>query len=126
MRLLLDTNALLWWGQAASRLPDRIRKHIAEPATETLFSIVSLWELVMKARSRDVTFDVLDVERRARAAGMVKVGIEVADLDAVMRLPLHHRDPFDHVIIAQAIRERAIVITSDRMFAHYDIEVLAI
>lgn len=80
----------------------------------------------MKARSRNIIFNVLDLEKRARAAGMGKVGIEVADLETVMRLPLHHRDPFDHVIIAQAMRARAAVITSDRMFARYRIEVVAI
>ena len=126
MKLLLDTNALIWLGQDHPRLTRAARDAIAAPTTVTLFSIVSLWEAAIKARAHGLAADPADLRRRALGADLTMLALTPAHLDALAQAPMLHRDPFDHLLIAQAMAEDATIVTADRMFPRYPFRLLAL
>jgi PIN domain nuclease of toxin-antitoxin system len=125
LRLLLDTNVLLWWALDEDAERSDAGRLIADPANEVLLSVVSLWEVVIKQRvaKLDIALDAL--LRLAEAQRFTRLGVEDRHLQALVRLPFHHRDPFDHLLIAQAIAEDAAFVTRDRAAARYPIIVVA-
>jgi PIN domain nuclease of toxin-antitoxin system len=123
MILLLDTHALLWWADASATLAETARRAIADPANDVLVSAASIWELSIKQDLGKLRFEV-DLETEIERAGFSGLPVTVADAVAAGRLPRHHRDPFDRMVIAQATRLDAIVVTRDRAFASYDVKVL--
>ncbi len=114
MRLLLDTHALLWWLANDAALGTQACKLVADPENEVLVSIVSLWEIVVKRRIGKLDVDIVDVARAIPRAGFSLLPISTVHLAELARLPLHHRDPFDHLLIAQAMAERATFVSEDR------------
>ena len=124
MRLLLDTHALLWWLADDPRLGPQARALIADPAHDVLLSAVSLWEIVVKVRIGKLVADVREVAEAAAAEGVALLPIEVPHLTALAALPAHHRDPFDHLLIAQAIAEDAAFLTADRNADAYRVRVI--
>ncbi len=121
MRLLLDTHALLWWLADDRRLGRRARALVADPGNDILASVVSLWEIVVKIRIGKLQADIGAIERQVAHEGFVRLPILPAHLASLAALPLHHRDPFDHLLIAQARSEGATLISDDRNFAAYHV-----
>lgn len=123
MILILDAHALLWWLADESRLAVPARRSIADPANDVLASAASIWELEVKrvAGRVDAPSDILDA---LRAAQIDALPVTAADAVEAARLPGHHRDPFDRMVIAQAMRLDALIVTRDREFAAYDVRVL--
>ncbi|MEO8274117.1 MAG: type II toxin-antitoxin system VapC family toxin, partial [Chloroflexota bacterium] len=116
MILLLDAHALLWWLSDDPRLSDPARRSIADPANTALASAASIWELEIKrvAGRVDAPSDILaDLER----AGIDALPMTASDAIEAARLPAHHRDPFDRMLIAQTQRLDGVVVTRDRAFA---------
>ena len=124
MRLLLDTHVLLWAIEDSPRLMPAIRAHIADQENEILFSMVSVWEAVIKIRVGKMHLDWRKLTPVALESGFRRSGVDLAHLDALAHLPRHHRDPFDHLLIAQAIAERATLVTSDGFLADYPVEMI--
>jgi PIN domain nuclease of toxin-antitoxin system len=120
-RLLLDTHALLWWATDDDRLPASARAAIV--AADVVYaSDVSLWELCVKSsigklrlRPDAATW----FEQQLRLARFARLGIAPGHIAAVESLPLHHRDPFDRLLICQALEENLTVVTTDGKFAEY-------
>jgi PIN domain nuclease of toxin-antitoxin system len=125
VRLLLDTHALLWWLGDDPRLGPAARIRIADAGTEVLVSVVSLWEIVVKVRLGKLEARIEEVEAAIDADGFLRLPITPRHLSALRDLPAHHRDPFDHLLIAQAIAEGAAFVTADRGAPAYGAEVLA-
>lgn len=123
MILLVDAHALLWSIAADSRLGEPARRSIQDPANDVLASAASIWELEAKraAGRLDAPDDILDILERSNIGTLPVTG---ADAVAAARLPLHHKDPFDRMLIAQAQRLDAVVVTRDRAFAAYGVNVL--
>ena len=127
MRVLLDTHALLWFLAGDERLSARGRQIIGDPTADLLFSVASLWEIAIKhsigklplARPFAETFPA-----QLNANAVRALPIEPAHLARLVDLPLHHRDPFDRLIIAQALAEGVPVLTRDRAFGAYPVEVV--
>lgn len=113
MRFLLDTHALLWWLNDDPKLGHAARELIQDPANDIFVSIVSLWEIAVKSRIGKLNITVDDVLSVLPDQGFVQINIEDAHLRALQHLPVHHRDPFDHLLIAQAISEDAVFLTDD-------------
>lgn len=114
MRLLLDTHTLLWWLSDDQQLGSRARELIADPANDVLISVVSLWDVVVKLRVGKLRADIGEITAAARAQGFALLGITPAHLSVLAELPMHHRDPFGHLLIAQAMVEQALFVSSDQ------------
>jgi PIN domain nuclease of toxin-antitoxin system len=125
LRLLLDTNVLIWWMAQESAQGGDTGRLIADPDNEVLLSVVCLWEMAIKNRVGKVDVAIDRLIGIAEAEGFTRIGIEDTHLRALVALPFHHRDPFDHLLIAQAIAEDAAFVTRDRAAARYPITVVA-
>ncbi|KPF58628.1 twitching motility protein PilT [alpha proteobacterium AAP81b] len=124
MKVLLDTRALLWWLGGDRRLGAEARGIIESRDNQILLSVVSLWEIVVKTRVGKLRVDLDEVTREATAGGLIRLDIQQAHLTALAGLPLHHGDPFDHLLVAQAIAEDADFMTADRLVGHYAVRTL--
>ena len=121
MRLLLDTNILLWALVEPGRLQPTTWDAIKKADNVVLFSAASIWEIAIKAGLGRADFPVRPEEmaREAREVGFIELPI-TADLAArVADLPLYHRDPSDCLLVAQAMAERAWFPTADAMLQPY-------
>ena len=121
MRLLLDTHALLWWLADDDRLGLQARELIEDPGNDVLVSVVSLWEAVVKAGVGKLKADVSEIADGVRREGFALLNIGRMHLLTLAGLPLHHRDPFDHLLIAQAIAEDATFISDDHNAPNYPV-----
>jgi PIN domain nuclease of toxin-antitoxin system len=125
VRLLLDTHALLWWLADDDRLGQRARGLIEDPGNEVLVSVASLWEAVVKARVGKLDADIGGIVDAVGREGFALLGIAAEHLSALAGLPAHHRDPFDHLLIAQAIAEDAAFVSEDRNAPAYPVRVVS-
>ena len=124
MKLLLDTNALLWWLSDDPRLGGAARDAIADPANDVLVSVASMWEIAVKLRIGKLEADIAAIGDAVARDGLALIGITPAHLAALVALPTHHRDPFDHLLIAQAIAEEATFVSGDRQAPAYPVSLL--
>jgi PIN domain nuclease of toxin-antitoxin system len=119
MKLLLDTNALLWWLADDKQLGRRARELVEDPGNDILISMVSLWEIAMKVRIGKLRADIKEITDAVQQEGFTLLDIAMTHLLTLAGLPMLHRDPFDHLLIAQAIAEDATFISEDRNTARY-------
>ena len=121
MRLLLDTHVLLWALGEPQRLDGATRDLLEDPRNEILFSAASIWEIAIKVRLGRADFLVRPeaIAEGARATGFIELPVHAATAALVADLPFHHRDPFDHLLLAQAIAEPARLYTADAKLAPY-------
>lgn len=122
MKLLLDTHALLWWLADDDRLGPRARDSIEDPGNDVLVSVVSLWEIVVKVRVGKLEASIKDIVDAIDREGFTLLSISSAHLLGLTDLPMHHRDPFDHLLIAQAITEAAVFVSEDQNTSKYPVE----
>jgi PIN domain nuclease of toxin-antitoxin system len=122
-RLLVDTHALLWWLDDDAALSPAARAAIANPGNSPLVSAASVWEMAIKCSLGKLRLPD-DVPAKILDAGFEWLAVSAAHTWDVRRLPLHHRDPFDRLIVAQALRERIGVVTRDRRFDAYGVDTL--
>lgn len=123
MRLLLDTHALLWWLLDDPALPAAPRRAI-ERAEAVFVSAASVWEVAIKQRLGklpELTLGVAELPALIRESRFLPLAVDDRHAAAVATLPLHHRDPFDHLLIVQALTERLTLVTRDRQFAAYGV-----
>lgn len=121
MRLLIDTHVLLWAAAEPERLPASFREALESPENEVLFSAASIWELAIKMQIGRLSpgLPLEEIARTAVERGFAELPVTAAHAAGVARLPMHHRDPFDRLLIAQAIHEPARLLTVDRTLAKY-------
>ena len=103
MKRLLDTHALLWWLADDARLGQRER--VEDSGNDVLISMLSLWEIAVKIRAGKLEADSREIMDATGREGFTLLDISVTHLLTLAGLPMHHRDPFDHLLIAQAITE---------------------
>ncbi len=123
MRLLLDTHILLWWMEDTPNLPVEARRVIANPDMEVLVSAASAWEMAVK-RSAGRLDAPENLELELARFGFEPLAITFAHAQSAGSLPPHHRDPFDRMLIAQARLESLTIVTVDRAFTRYDVDLL--
>lgn len=122
MRILLDTNALLWWEAGSERLGARTRTAIL--ACPTVYvSAASAWEAEIKRALGKLAFEG-DVDDMIHANGFIELPVEVRHATALRGLGSHHRDPFDRMLVAQAMLEACTLVTADTSLAKYGVDVL--
>ncbi|EGY28707.1 hypothetical protein Rin_00013540 [Candidatus Regiella insecticola 5.15] len=121
MKLLLDTHLLLWAAGESNRLSEEARRLIDSPKNELLFSVASLWEIAIK---QGLGRDDFRVDARLLRRGLLDNGysellISSEHAVAINNLPLIHKDPFDRMLVSQAMVEGIILLTSDAFVAQY-------
>lgn len=124
MQLLLDTQALLWWLTADAALSAQARKAIADGGNNIYVSAASAWEIATKHRLGKLSRAVIiaaDVEGAIKGQGFVSLPITVQHGQAAGSLPGSHRDPFDRMLIAQALLEKLVLVTNEKVFESYGI-----
>ncbi|SRR6266540_5387421 len=121
MRLLLDTHILLWALAEPKRIPKKTRTQLESAENDVLFSAASLWEVAIKVQAGRLTLPIPldDLSPAAEAMGFVELPVRAVHAVGVARLPLHHRDPFDRLLIAQAMLEPARLLTVDGPLSQY-------
>ena len=121
IRILLDTHVLLWALGEPHRLDEETRAIIESAADEVLFSAASIWEIAIKSQlgRTDFVAKPNEIAREARDVGFFELPIRSEAAAHVAELPPIHRDPFDRILIAQAIVEPALLYTVDRQLAPY-------
>ena len=124
MTLLLDTHTVLWFVEDAPALSARAKAAIEDLDNTPTYSIASVWEMAIKvglgklAVSRPL---YPEFARLLQEHGFEQLGISYRHASEVTRLPWHHRDPFDRLLIAQALVESLPIVSVDPAFDHYDV-----
>jgi PIN domain nuclease of toxin-antitoxin system len=125
VKLLLDTHLLLRAAGEPKRLSNETRGLLAAAENQLLFSVASIWEIVIKRAlgRQDFRVDAARLRRKLRENGYTELPILGAHVIAVESLPPIHRDPIDRILIAQAAREALTLLTSDAAVARYPGEI---
>ncbi len=123
MILLVDAHALLWWLADDPQLDSAAARSIADPANDVLVSAATVWEIEVKRVAGRLRAPP-DLMNGIRQAGMDTLPITATDAVTAAGLPMHHADPFDRMLVAQAQRLDAFIVSRDRAFHGYDVDVL--
>jgi len=124
LRFLLDTHALLWALSAPQQLPVSLRRAIQAAENDVYASLVSAWEIAIKAALGKLEFDVRSLERTLAATGIQLLDVNLQHVARVAELPQHHGDPFDRMLVAQAMCESMTLVSRDRELAKYGVKLL--
>ena len=127
MRLLLDTHTFIWWDSDPDRLPQRVLALCQSTSTDLLLSVASVWEMqikqqVGKLKLRMPLADLISGQQETNSIELLP--IQLGHVLALDSLELHHKDPFDRLLIAQALVEDAILLSADPIFSQYPATVL--
>lgn len=117
MRLLLDTQAAVWWLTADPRISEAALSAIRAPDADIAVSAASVWELAIKRVLGK--YDGVDLHDALAGPAVAEIAITGRHGRHAAGLPLHHRDPFDRVIVAQSILDGRVLVTSDGLLRHY-------
>ena len=120
-KYLLDTHIIIWAIDQTDKLSEQYRR-LLEQEDQCVVSIASLWEIAIKKNlgKLEVRDDLPDFLQRT---GVALLQVELPHIEAIRILPHHHRDPFDRMLIAQAMTENLSLLTVDRHFALYDVTI---
>lgn len=118
MRLLLDTHIFLWAVSGSPSLKPPVRR-VIEGADAVYVSAASIWEVAIKARLGKLQADPVELAAAIDASGFVELPVRATHAAAVAQLALHHNDPFDRLLIAQALAEPLRLVTVDAALAQY-------
>ena len=121
MRLLLDTHILLWALDTPDRLPCSLRTQLESPSVEVYFSAASIWEIAIKSALGKIKFhySAKEIADGAVMTGFIEVPVSSEHAAGAARLPMIHTDPFDRLLIAQALAMPARFVTADTTLAGY-------
>lgn len=125
MKLLLDTHAFIWWDSDPAKLSPAAHSACVSAANSLVLSAASIWEMAIKQhlgklKLRLPLSELVDAQSTGN--GLEILPVAAAHVYALERLPGHHKDPFDRLLIAQAVQERAVIVSADAAFAQYPVE----
>jgi PIN domain nuclease of toxin-antitoxin system len=123
VRLLLDTHVFLWWAMGGDRLDGAARSAIADPEDDVYVSAASVWELSIKANLGKIVMPT-SIHEALRRSGFLALPITVEHAEAAGALPRHHADPFDRMLVAQAMLGRMTLVTRDPALRAYGVAIL--
>lgn len=124
MRLLLDTHTFIWYVTDNPKLSAHVKLLIEDENNEKLISIASIWEMAIKHSIGRLNFSLPFMEFVGQQLTVSNIGlleINLQHIEVVASLPLHHRDPFDRLIIAQSMAEQIPILSVDAIFDAYAI-----
>lgn len=123
MKILVDTHIFLWMLSCPERLNDKRRYELESPANEILLSAMSIAELMIKRSIGKIDFE-FDPLEMAQKTGLEILSFSGAEAMVLGELPLHHKDPFDRMLIAQALINRLSLMSDDSKFLQYECKVI--
>jgi len=126
MKLLLDTHTFIWWDSESSQIPETTLDILKNPDTELLLSLVSVWEIQIKAHlgKLELQEPLLEIVQRQESQNeIVILPITLDHIIELEQLPWHHKDPFDRLLIAQSRIETAVLVSKDPAFESYDCQI---
>ncbi|PSB03225.1 type II toxin-antitoxin system VapC family toxin [Merismopedia glauca] len=123
MKLLLDTHALLWWLSKDAKLSQGAMEAISNPDNLVFVSAASAWEIAIKKAIGKLTAPD-NLKEALDANNFLELPITIEHCQTLYQLPLHHQDPFDRIMLAQAMSERLILVSRDAKFTLYEISML--
>ena len=129
MKLLIDTHIFLWAYGAPEKLTDDALSLLENESIEKYISAASAWEIAIKWATGAIElpeYPVTLIPAKVAEAGIHNLPISMQDALRVSELPMYHHDPFDRILVAQAQRNHATILTNDKVFAKYDVEVIAL
>jgi PIN domain nuclease of toxin-antitoxin system len=127
MQALLDTNAFLWWVTDDPKLSLKAREAIANPQNVLFFSIISAWEIIIKAQLGKLPLPESPesyIPNRVSYYGFQVLTVKMSHVLQLWKLDLHHNDPFDRLLIAQSQTENIPIITADAKFSLYPVKLV--
>ena len=119
MRFLLDTHALLWAVATPTELPPRVRELLEDGSRDVLVSAASTWEIAIKQALGKLELDLHALLSAVKALAFSELPIRFEHSVRAGSLPPHHRDPFDRMLVAQALEEGLTIVTRDPAFGLY-------
>ncbi len=129
MNLLLDTHIFIWAAIAPDKLSQQVRQVLQDPANTILVSVVTAWEMQIKAQigRLSLPMPVKEFVTVQRAINNMQIlPVRESHIWVLDELPLHHRDPFDRLLIAQAINEKCQLVTADPAFENYPVTLITV
>ncbi len=123
MKFLLDTHTLIWWLANDVTLSEKAKTVIANPDNLIFISAASVWEIAIKKQIGKLNIPD-DLEIQIEQNDFQPLPINISHAAYIEKLPLHHKDPFDRIIIAQAICEKMKIITRDQKFDSYQVDII--
>ncbi len=127
MKVLVDTHTFIWALLHDHRLTATAKATLRSDDTELVFSLVSLWEIAIKIKTgklNTIGSSVSYIREEMNAYGMELLPIRYAHILALESLPHHHSDPFDRLLISQALTENLPILTGDRVFRQYGVKTI--
>lgn len=127
MKLLLDTHTFIWLDSNPSRLSEKVRSLLQDSTNTLLLSVVSIWEMQIKTQigKLQLSIPLAELVESQRQANMLEIlPVSLSHVLALDQLPLHHKDPFDRLLIAQANVEDATLISQDATLAKYPVQLI--
>jgi PIN domain nuclease of toxin-antitoxin system len=125
VRVLIDTHIFIWYIQNSDRLPNSVAALINDGRNDILFSVASIWEMAIKQSTGKLNIGLpysSFIEEQMRLNNMELLAIRLEHIELVTKLPFHHRDPFDRLLIAQAMVEDIIIVSDDSAFSLYPVQ----
>ncbi|MEG3844587.1 type II toxin-antitoxin system VapC family toxin [Microcoleus sp. herbarium14] len=124
MNILLDTHTLLWYLEDSKNLSSKAAEIIEDPSNTLRVSIASLWEISIKLGLGKLSLQnsFSELEEVLQQLKIEVLPITFSDTECYLNLPLHHRDPFDRILVAQAINHSLVLISCDVAFDVYDLQ----
>ena len=127
MKLLLDTHIFLWFISGDNRLPDHFRDAIQDPGNEVYLSAVALWEIIVKYQLGKLPLpqapeSYIPLQRQRHL--IASLPLDEASVTQLTKLPSIHRDPFDRMMICQALEHQMTIVTVDHIFPSYPVAIL--
>jgi PIN domain nuclease of toxin-antitoxin system len=126
VKLLLDTHTFIWWDNEPSRLSATALALCSDPANDLILSVASLWEMQIKRQigKMQLRLPLADIVRHQQMTnGVIVLPVSPSEVFALDDLPAAHKDPFDRLLVAQAITEEAVLVSADPIFASYPVQV---
>lgn len=123
MKLLLDTHAALWWLSDDDQIGEHVGRHLTDETNQVLLSAVVVWEVAIKRSlgKLDAPDDLVSI---LLGAGAQPLPVTLDHAAAVETLPWHHRDPFDRMLVAQAVTEDAAIVSRDAPLSEYGVSII--
>lgn len=124
MNYLVDTHVLLWYMENNPKLSAKAIAEIENRNNVILISKASLWEISLKVSTGKLrlAMPILELENYLNFKSIIQLDFNFSDLEILSRMPFHHNDPFDRLIIAQGINQKLVVISDDPKFNMYPVE----